>query len=137
MEYYGFILNNISKKQENKFHKSIFKEIYNNLNPNNYTKITSSNYISTYMYIKTTYYFYNLNNYLIFKLYITSLYDCDDIILIDIEFTYSYNTLYYWTQFNNSILKLNMKKINHNQIKSHIILINEFIQINLLKNNLK
>lgn len=128
MEYFGI-------EQEYKYHTPICEKICKKLKPNNYTKITSSNKIS--IFIRTTYCFYGLNNYVIFKIHITSLYEHDDIILIDVEFTYSSNTLYYWTQINNPTLKLHLKKTDQNKINSHIISINEFIQLNLSKNNLK
>lgn len=126
------ILNYFGMQQENNYHRPILYYINDNLNHKIFKKIISRTNFD--IFIKTTYSFYDSNNYLIFKLHISNILDDYTNIFVDIEFCYSSNVLYYWTQFNNSTL--NLKWIyDENKKKIAINSINNFIQSNLSKNN--
>jgi hypothetical protein len=128
------LLNIFAREQEIKYHRPIYNEIIKNLKSNIFTKITYSNSVN--LFVKTTYNFYDSDNYLIFKLHISSIFDNDKRFFIDVEFSYSSNNFYYWTQLNNPILKLDLiNPYNHDKIKYLILLIKIFIQTNLQKNN--
>ena len=128
------LLNIFAREQEIKYHRPIYNELIKNLKSNIFTKITYSNSVN--LFVKTTYNFYDLNNYLIFKLHISSIFDNDKRFFIDVEFSYSSNNFYYWTQLHNPILKLDLiNTYNHDKIKHLILLIKNFIQTNLQKNN--
>ena len=60
------LLNIFTREQEIKYHRPIFYEIIKNLKSNIFNKITYS--YSFNLFVKTTYKFYDSNNYLIFKL---------------------------------------------------------------------
>ena len=56
--------------------------------------------------------------------------------MINLEFAYSKNVLYYWTQLFNPNIKLIFGTDVKNNEKNILIIIN-FIEINMLKNNLQ
>lgn len=126
------LLNSFAVEQELKYHRPIYNEILKNLNPHIYKEVRYSYSID--FFVKSTYRFYDTNNYLIFKLHIYSIYNDNKRFFIDIEFTYSYNSLYYWTQINNPCLKIDWTTFNSQKIKSNLLLINKFINNNLKKN---
>lgn len=128
----SYILNSFGVQQEIKYHRPIYTYIKNNLNSNIIKKISYET--TTNIFIKTTYCFYDFNNYIIFKLHISSILDDDKHIFVDIEFTYSSKTLNYWFQFKNPILNI---KWNSEKSKKefNLQLIKNFIQSNLVKNN--
>ena len=78
----SLLLNTFANEQEIKYHRPIYNEIVEKINPKIYNKIILSNNIIISPFIKSTYYFYDSSNYLIFKLNISSIYNIDDIMII-------------------------------------------------------
>jgi hypothetical protein len=128
----SILLNSFAKEEESIYHRPIFNYISSNIDCSIFNKIKFHTRIN--IFIISTYSFYDSNNYLIFKLHIGNLLGDNNKIFVEIEFTYSSNLIYYWTQLNNPILNLEWNSINHEKDKINIDLINNFIQTNLSKN---
>lgn len=126
------ILNSFGKEHEIKHHRPIFTYISNNLNSNIIKKISYKTI--TDIFIKTTYSFYDNENYVIFKLHISNIYHDDNHIFVDIEFTYSSKSFNYWVQYNNPILRIEWNS-EESKKEFNLQLIKDFIQLNLVKNN--
>ena len=127
------LLTNFAEEEESIIHRPIFNYISYNIGYDSFNKIKF--YTSPNIFVTTTYKFYDSNNYMIFKLHIVNIFGDYKNILVDVEFTYSSNTLLYWSQLNNPILKLNWKYLNPEANIFDVDLIKNFIQTNLLKNN--
>lgn len=145
-------LNILAENHENKYHQPILKQITDYLKINH--KII--HYSKCDLIMSTEYKFYNENNYLIFKLKMQSTYNIPTIIIIDLEFTYSKNVLYYWTQLFNPKLSITWNNYENNEVtiiwkhnknienieniennENNLLKIKNFIEENMFKNNLQ